>query len=506
MYGREVTDPVPPKKPFARHPFFWVLTSYFAEGYPYSIVVNLADVMFKEMGASLQAIGLTSLFHLPWNLKFAWGPFLDAYGTKRQWILLCEVVIAALLIALAFSMTSTNVLAAASVVFVLLAFASATHDIAIDGFYMEALDERGQSRYVGIRAAAYRAATAGVLAGGPILAGLFGWSSTWIAAMLLMLGLLAFHQWALPRVERPRKPLRVLVARAPRFRILMLGTLVATVIAVERETHVLAPVWRAVAESVSAIPGLGKLSLAQWIGLVLLVSLLAVLASLGRVRKAIASKDSDFARAFVDFLDQRHIGRILAFILLFRTGESFLQKMRYPFFDDEVQLGLKAYGALNGAGFLVGMVGTVIGGFLIARYGLRRCVWPFVLAQNVLNLLYMGLAMAPDPAATPRPVVAAVILVEHLGAGLGTAGFMVYIMRCCDPRHKAAHMAIVTALMSVGFTLAGVASGFLADAMGYTVYFGFTFVATIPSMALLPFVPHLDGREGAVDPTGHERP
>src|SRR5690606_34671593 len=98
--------------------------------------------------------------------------------------------------------------------------------------------------------------------------------------------------------------------------------------------------WRAVAESVSAIPGLGKLSLAQWIGLVLLVSLLAVLASLGRVRKAIASKDSDFARAFVDFLDQRHIGRILAFILLFRTGESFLQKMRYPFFDDEVQLGL----------------------------------------------------------------------------------------------------------------------------------------------------------------------
>ena len=87
------------------------------------------------------------------------------------------------------------------------------------------------------------------------------------------------------------------------------------------------------------------------------------------------------------------------------------------------------------------------------------------------------------------------ILLENFGAGLGTAVFMIYIMRCCDPRHRAAHMAIVTALMSIGFTAAGVASGFLADRMGFSLYFGFTFLATLPAMVILPFAPHLDGRE-----------
>jgi PAT family beta-lactamase induction signal transducer AmpG len=109
--------------------------------------------------------------------------------------------------------------------------------------------------------------------------------------------------------------------------------------------------------------------------------------------------------------------------------------------------------------------------------------------------LYVGLALAPDPAAIGTPVVAAIIAIEHAGAGLGTAVFMVYLMRTCDPAHKAGHFAIVSALMSLSFTVAGVASGFLADAIGFANYFLFTFLATVPSMLLIFFVPHLDGRE-----------
>jgi PAT family beta-lactamase induction signal transducer AmpG len=105
------------------------------------------------------------------------------------------------------------------------------------------------------------------------------------------------------------------------------------------------------------------------------------------------------------------------------------------------------------------------------------------------------LALAPEAVRTDFWVVQGVVVTENVGAGLGTAVFMVYIMRCCDPRHKAAHMAIVTALMSLGFTVAGVASGFLASAVGFATYFGISFVAAIPAMVLLPFVPHLDGRE-----------
>ena len=187
---------------------------------------------------------------------------------------------------------------------------------------------------------------------------------------------------------------------------------------------------------------------------------------------------------------------MLAFVLLFRTGESFLQKMRWPFFDDVVGLDLAAYGVANGTiGMIASFTATILGGRLIARDGLRRWIWPFVLAQNVLNLLYMGLAMLPDPTALSSLALTLVIAAEHLGAGFGTAVFMVYLMRTCDPAHKAGHFAIVSALMSVSFTLAGVLSGVLAERLGFTVYFGFTFLATIPAMALIPHIPHLDGRE-----------
>jgi PAT family beta-lactamase induction signal transducer AmpG len=88
-------------------------------------------------------------------------------------------------------------------------------------------------------------------------------------------------------------------------------------------------------------------------------------------------------------------------------------------------------------------------------------------------------------------IITTTIVVETIGAGLGTAAFMVYIMRCCLPEHKAAHMAILTSIMSVSFTLAGVFSGFLADALGFTAYFAFTFIVTIPHMAMTFFVPHI---------------
>ena len=140
------------------------------------------------------------------------------------------------------------------------------------------------------------------------------------------------------------------------------------------------------------------------------------------------------------------------------------------------------------------ILATIIGGRLIARDGLRRWIWPFVLAQNVLNLLYMGLAAVPEPSSISPWAIGAVITAEHVGSGLGTAVFMVYLMRTCDPAHKAGNFAIVSALMSLSFTLAGVFSGFLATALGFANYFAFTFLATIPSMVLIPFVPYLDGR------------
>lgn len=112
--------------------------------------------------------------------------------------------------------------------------------------------------------------------------------------------------------------------------------------------------------------------------------------------------------------------------------------------------------------------------------------------QNVLNLLFAGLgAIAVAYGGVSLGLMTAVLAVEAFGAGLGTAVLMVYLMRCCRPDFKAAHMAILTALMSLSFTVAGVSSGYLAEAMGFMWYFVFSFVATVPAMCLIPFLPYV---------------
>ncbi|MCX4242601.1 MFS transporter [Paraliomyxa miuraensis] len=486
----------PPSEPPApdsgrgiKGPWGWVTTTYFAEGFPYTIVNSAADALFTVMGMKLSTLGLTTVLHLPWNLKFLWGPFVDQFETKRRWLLATELVLCGLLLVLTLVGGVEAPLWLLAAIFMLVAILSATHDIAVDGFYLEGLDAKGQSRYVGYRAAAYRLAMLAV--NGPllVLADLQGWRVTWVVSLAVMMGLTAYHAWVLPRPETRQRPGGELLRMALRPRVIV-GAIAIGALWQWGRTHG----WGdAVAEAFAAIPGLGTMSLPGWIGLGLLLAVLLVLALLPQVRAWLSRHDSDYARAFVVFLEQPRVGGLLAFVLLFRTGESFLQKMRFPFLHRELDLSLTAYGFANGTvGLAATFVGTLLGGYLIARHGLRRWLWPFLLAQNVLNLLYAGLALWPEPSEIGLTTITTVVAVEHFGAGLGTAVFMVYLMRCCDPAHKAAHMALLTALASVGFTLAGVASGALTEALGYGPYFVLTFVATLPSMALALVVPHLD--------------
>lgn len=470
----------------------WVSTTYFAEGYPYTIVNNLAEILFKELGASLGAVGLTALFHLPWNLKFLWGPFVDHYETKRRWLIGIEVLLTAVLVGLAFVVSAGAWLGVLSALFLVMAFLSATHDIAIDGFYLEGLDERGQSRFVGYRAMAFRLATMLLAGPGLVLIGYVGWTAGFVAMAVVMGLLTATHLWLLPDVERRQPPLRELLASLLRFRVLLAGGALAALVVAERRYGIIAAAWARLTE---ALPFAATIGAGGWIAVGLAVALVALLAWRRFARRRQKTK-SAYAKAFVDFLDQPRVGVILAFVMLFRTGESFLMKMKWPFFDDVIHLSLETYGFANGTvGLVASFSATMVGGWLIARHGLRRWIWPFVLGQNLLNLLYVGLATGWFGADPGVGAVTLVITLERLGEGLGTAVFMVYLMRCCDPRHKAAHMAILTALMSVGFTVAGAVSGFLAEAVGFSRYFFFSFLATIPGMTLLFFVPHLDGRQ-----------
>jgi PAT family beta-lactamase induction signal transducer AmpG len=471
-----------------------VSSTYFAEGFPYSVVNNLVEILFKELGASLQLIGLTALFHLPWNLKFLWGPLLDEYETKRSWIVAIEVALSVVMLLLALLVGAAPLLGAISLCVALLAFLSATHDIAIDGYYLEGLGENEQSRYVGYRAAAYR--IAGLAVSSPLLLviGAAGWRTGLLVAAATMILLTLGHAGFLPHVERRRAPLRTALTRPGTRRALGGVVAGATIVLVAALLARGTRLGEVLLDAIAASDGWLGVSLAGWISIALLLALVGGLASLDRISRRLAGRDSPYATAFVAFLAQRRIALVLVFIVSFRVGESFLVKMRWPFLHDAIGMTLAEYAFANGTlGTVASFAATFLGGHLIARDGLRRWIWPFVLAQNGLHLLYVALAWQGAAAGTAATV--AVITLEQIGSGLGTAVFMVYLMRCCDPAHRAAHMAIVTALMSVSFTLAGVCSGFLASWLGFGPYFAFTFAVTIPGMLLLFFLPHLDGRE-----------
>ena len=212
---------------------------------------------------------------------------------------------------------------------------------------------------------------------------------------------------------------------------------------------------------------------------------------------------SYYADAFVDFLDQPRIGVILGFVVFLRTGESFLLKMRYAFLR-EIGMTPEQFGWANSIAIWAMICATMLGGYLIAKFGLKRWIWPFILAQNTLNLLYMAVAGRyenlighPELGIPNFNLLAGVITLENIGSGFGTAVFMVYLMRCCKSNHKAAHYAILSALMSVSFTFSGVLSGFIAEAWGFQTFFAFTFAATMPGMALIFFLPYLDGKSAA---------
>lgn len=458
----------------------WVSTSYFAEGFPYMVVNELAVPLFKHLGAGLGTIGLTALFHVPWNLKFLWGHNVDHYETKRRWVLAAEVLLAVAMVVLALMADQPTLLGPISAVLMVVAVLSATHDIAVDGFYLEALDDAGQSRFVGLRAMAFRLAMLSIAGPGLILIARYGWTASMLGMAGVMALLVVVHAVLLPNPERRQRPASELGTAMLSWRVLLAGGVLAAAIVLIRRL------------------GLGEVllaGLAKWLNVALLVGLVALVALRGVIQRRIAASRSNLAKAFQSFTAQPRIALVLGFIVCFRVGESLLIKMKLPFLMDEVGMSLDAYGVANGTiGLIASISGTLAGGWLIAKHGLRRWIWPFVVAQNLLNLLYVGLAYAAG-AKVGLTLATIVIALERVGEGLGTAVFMVYLMRCCSPHHKAAHMAIATALMSVGYTVAGVYSGFVAEATGFRLYFLLSFFATIPAMLLIPYLPHLDGRE-----------
>ena len=400
-------------------PWRWIPTLYFGQGLPYVVVMTLSVVMYKNLGLDNTAIALyTSWLYLPWVIKPLWSPLVDLLGTRRGWVVGLQFLVGAALAGVALTLPLQGFFQMSLAVFWLMAFASATHDIAADGFYMMALKQHQQAAFVGIRSLFYRVSMIAGQGGLVYLAGhLAETTGQVVLAWQVVLGLLgltflllfAWHRAVLPRPAEDRP----------------------------------------------AAPGA-----ALW---------------------------PAFVETFTSFFRRRDIALVLAFLLLFRLGEAQLVKLLAPFLlDPRVQGGLGlstaqlgiAYGTFGVAALTLG---GLLGGLTISRFGLKRCLWPMVAAIHTPNLLYVALALwQPDSLA----LVTAAVAAEQLGYGFGFAAYLMFMIHVADGEHKTAHYALCTGFMALGMMLPGMASGWLQQQMGYTAFFIWVCVATLPSVAV----------------------
>jgi MFS transporter, PAT family, beta-lactamase induction signal transducer AmpG len=419
----------------ANKPGVWVFSTYLAEGLPYSIIRILSSVFFTDIGSKERYIGYLNFLGIPWNLKFLWAPLLDILGKKRTWMIAVQGLITLLIIGLSYSCffaarqtDPTWILAIISLTFILLAFLSATNDIAIDGYYMEGLtDPKEQAAYTGYRVFAYRMAVILVRSGFVALAAYAAarlggadkfqpWGYAFGAGAVTMLLLTLFHFWQLPRFEKDR-----------------------------------------VQEG-----------------------------------RSISEIIREFVRAFGTYFEQERVVLVILFIITYKIGDEILFSMGTPFLMRELGVTKAQLSWLGGIlGALGAIAGTSLGGIWIKKRGLKKSIWPLTVLMNFNIWAYVWLAWSLPSASTSSGliVIALVHCYEQMAAGLGNAVLIVFILRTCKPEFKASHYAVGSAIMSLFSTFFGGFGGVMVEKMGYLNLFILAFLASIPAMSLMFWVP-----------------
>ena len=423
-------------------PWSWIPSLYFASGLPYVVVMSVSVIMYKRLGISNTDIALyTSWLYLPWVIKPFWSPFVDILKTKRSWIIAMQLLIGAGLGGVALTLPGDDFFKLSLAFLWLLAFSSATHDIAADGFYMLGLSKHDQTWFVGIRSTFYRLAMiagqgllimlAGLMertmqstaAGATIQAGTSaepGTALAWAITFYIMAGMFvvfsAWHRFVLPRPA-------------------------------------------------SDVP---------------------------TIHDTYAGVMRDFTQTFTAFFQKPKIGLILAFLLLFRFSEAQLVKLAAPFMLDSPEVGGLAL-STGQVGFAYGTIGVImltlgglLGGFVAARHGLKHWIFWMVVAINLPNVVYVFLStMHPESLL----IINLAIGVEQFGYGFGFAAYMLYMLYISNGAHQTAHYAICTGFMALGMMIPGMFSGWLQELIGYQYFFIWVLVATVPSFIVTLLIP-----------------
>jgi len=411
-----------------RNPWAWVPTLYIAEGLPNVIVTSVAVVLYMQLGLSDAQIGLyTGWLGLPWIIKPLWSPFVDLYKTKRWWVLLTQVLLGSSLAGIAFTLETDFWLQGTLCFFFLMAFSSATHDIAADGYYMLELNEHQQAWFVGIRNTFYRLA---VIFGNGVLVPVAGllqeaypgrqayvWSLVFFGTAGLFLALWLYHTYMMPHAEAD----------------------------VRRE-----------ASAADIVRGLKEMLV-----------------------------------AFVHKMPWKALLAAILFILFYRFPEALLNAMSKTFLtrsQEEGGLGLSLaqYGLGYGTVGLIGLLGGgIVGGWLASRDGLKRWLWPMVCAITLPDVVYVYMSLALP---NNMVLISTCIFIEQFGYGLGFTALTLYMLYFAMGEFKTSHYAICTGISYLGLQVPAMFSGYLKDAVGYSTFFLIVMAACLVTFFVAAFI------------------
>ena len=420
-------------------PWAWVPTLYFAQGIPYFIVNNISVLMFAKMGVPNGEMALfTSLLYLPWTIKPFWSPFVDIIKTKRWWIIAMQILMAAAFILLTLSIprpdeammaagqTPISMFTFTLILFIITAFASATHDIAADGFYMLALGQGDQAAFVGIRSTFYRLAS---IFGQGVLVAIAGaielkydniplsWTLTMLVTAVIFCGVTLYHIFLIPRPACDKS--------------------------------VLAPG----AASASAI-------------------------------------FAEFGRTFITYFTKPGVWLAIAFMLLYRLPEAFLIKMCMPFLVASKEAGGLALStaevgiAYGTIGVIFLTVGGILGGLFASRIGLKKSIWWMAACMTLPCFTFVYLAIGqPDNLF----IIATAIAIEQFGYGFGFTAYMLYMMYFSEGEFKTSHYAICTAFMALSMMIPGMFAGYMQEAVGYVNFFWIVIACCLATVVITVF-------------------
>lgn len=390
-------------------PYTWVPTLYLGEGLPFSAVMLISVIMFKEYGLTDgQITTYTGWLGLPWVIKPIWSPFIDNLRTKRWWIISMQFTMGVALALVAFTLPSPLWLQGSLALFMLIAFASATHDISADGFYIIGLSEHNQELYVGVRNTCFRIGMVigqggmvmlcGWLQGKTGMSRDISWSMIFFLISALMLSLATYHNFILPRVE-----------------------------IAERNTF--------------------------------------------KVKEQL----TEFWDTIKVFITKPHIISALMFILLFRLPEGLLTKIVPLFLTRSGNEGGLAMNTVD-VGFIYGtlgviglLLGGIIGGWAVSRWGFKRCLWPLTFCFTLPDLVYVYLSYCPTGNLW---LIGSCVCIEQLGYGMGFATYTLYLVTFSRGERSTAVFSICTAGQYLGgVMLPGMVSGLISESTGYQSFF-----------------------------------